>query len=116
MGLSGGVDSAVSAALLVEQGHEVTGLFLEWAMKGGFERVATGHYAQIGFTKKGKLASVFSATDSLTAGAANYLHKNNQFIRPGFSLLDIQSDDEFVFCDRVPNQNQTVKPEERMGN
>lgn len=29
MGLSGGVDSALSAALLTEQGHQVTGVFLE---------------------------------------------------------------------------------------
>lgn len=43
------------------------------------------------------------------------VYKNNQFIRPGFSLLDIQSDDELVLCDRIPNQGQTVKPAERMG-
>lgn len=43
------------------------------------------------------------------------VYKNNQFIRPGFSLLDIQSDDELVLCDRIPNRGQTVKPAERMG-
>jgi hypothetical protein len=43
------------------------------------------------------------------------VYKNNQFLRPGFSLADIKSDDEFVLCDRVPNQGQLVKPAERMG-
>lgn len=43
------------------------------------------------------------------------VYKNNKFIRPGFSLLDINGDDEFVLCDRVPNRGQTVKPGERIG-
>ena len=37
------------------------------------------------------------------------------YLRPGVSLLEIKSDDEFVLCDRIPNQNQIVKPAERMG-
>lgn len=43
------------------------------------------------------------------------VYKNNQFIRPGFSLLDIKSDAEFVLADRIPNKGQTVKAGERMG-
>jgi hypothetical protein len=43
------------------------------------------------------------------------VYKNNQFLRPGFSLADIKSDDEFVLCDRAPNKGQVVKPAERMG-
>lgn len=38
-----------------------------------------------------------------------------KYIRPGFSLLDIKSDDEFVLADRIPGLGQTVKPGERMG-
>lgn len=37
------------------------------------------------------------------------------FVRPGFSLLDIKNDDEFVLADRIPSLGQTVKVGERMG-
>ena len=43
------------------------------------------------------------------------VYRNNKYLRPGFSLLDIKSDDEFVLCDRIPNQGQLVKSGERMG-
>jgi hypothetical protein len=79
------------------------------------------------------------ATDSLALPAsANYLHTRNvrppkaapsrtslrklagnrltvKFVRPGFSLLDIKSNDEFVLCDRVPEPGQVVKPGEWIG-
>jgi len=35
--------------------------------------------------------------------------------RPGFSLMDIKSDDEFVLCDRVPTEEMVIKPAERLG-
>ena len=38
-----------------------------------------------------------------------------EWVREGFSLMDIKADNEFVLCDRMPNQGQTVKPGERMG-
>jgi len=41
--------------------------------------------------------------------------RHPKFLRPGFSLLDIKSDDEFVLADRIPGLGQTVKPGERMG-
>lgn len=37
------------------------------------------------------------------------------FVRPGFSLLDIKSDDEFVLADRIPGLGKSVKPGERLG-
>ncbi len=43
------------------------------------------------------------------------VYQQGKFLRPGFSLSDIRNDDEFVLCDRVPNQGQLVKPAERMG-
>ncbi|MEA3355161.1 MAG: ATP-grasp domain-containing protein [Patescibacteria group bacterium] len=38
-----------------------------------------------------------------------------EYVRPGFSLLDIKSEDEFVLCDRVPTEEMVLKPAERMG-
>lgn len=43
------------------------------------------------------------------------VYKKNKFLRPGFSLLDIKNDDEFVLADRIPSQGRIVKPGERMG-
>lgn len=43
------------------------------------------------------------------------VYKNNLYLRPGFSLLDIKSANEFILCDRVPNQGQAVQPGERIG-
>ncbi|MFH1280026.1 MAG: hypothetical protein ABII08_00255, partial [Candidatus Beckwithbacteria bacterium] len=36
-------------------------------------------------------------------------------VRPGFSLLDIKNEDEFILCDRVPTEEMVLKPAERMG-
>lgn len=38
-----------------------------------------------------------------------------EYLRPGFSLMDIKGDNEFVLADRVPNKGQTIKVGERMG-
>lgn len=38
-----------------------------------------------------------------------------KFLRPGFSLLDIKSEDEFVLCDRVAGEESVLKPAERLG-
>lgn len=38
-----------------------------------------------------------------------------RYLRPGFSLTDLKSDAEFVLCDRIPKQGQTVKIGERVG-
>ena len=38
-----------------------------------------------------------------------------QYVRPGFSLLDIKSEDEFVLCDRVAGEESVLKPAERLG-
>ncbi|MBU1085694.1 ATP-grasp domain-containing protein [Patescibacteria group bacterium] len=38
-----------------------------------------------------------------------------EYLRPGFSLLDIKNEDEFILCDRVPTEEMVLKPAERMG-
>ncbi|KKT83109.1 MAG: ATP-grasp domain protein [candidate division WWE3 bacterium GW2011_GWC2_44_9] len=38
-----------------------------------------------------------------------------EYLHPGFSLLDIKSDDEFVLADRIPGLGKLVKPGERLG-
>ena len=38
-----------------------------------------------------------------------------EWVRPGFSLLDLKSEDEFVLCDRVPTEEMVLKPAERLG-
>jgi hypothetical protein len=43
------------------------------------------------------------------------VYQGSKYIRAGFSLLDIQNENEWVLCDRVPNEGQLVKPGERMG-
>ncbi|MFH2061636.1 MAG: ATP-grasp domain-containing protein, partial [Candidatus Beckwithbacteria bacterium] len=40
---------------------------------------------------------------------------NLKWVRPGFSLLDIKNEDEFILCDRVPTEEMVLKPAERMG-
>ena len=36
-------------------------------------------------------------------------------MRQGFSLLDIENENEFVLCDRVPTEDMVLKPAERLG-
>lgn len=43
------------------------------------------------------------------------VYRDNKFTRPGFSLLEIKSDDEFVLADRIPSLGKSVKPGERLG-
>ena len=38
-----------------------------------------------------------------------------EWVRPGFSLLDIKNDNELVLCDRVPTEEMVLKPAERLG-
>ena len=38
-----------------------------------------------------------------------------EWVREGFSLLDIKDESEFVLCDRVPTEDMVLKPAERLG-
>ncbi len=38
-----------------------------------------------------------------------------KWLRPGFSLLDLKSSDEFILADRAPEQYMILKPAERIG-
>ncbi|KKS80143.1 MAG: ATP-grasp domain protein, partial [Candidatus Beckwithbacteria bacterium GW2011_GWA2_43_10] len=54
-----------------------------------------------------------TATKTVKAGV--YKLNANKYLRPGFSLMDIKSEDEFVLCDRVAGEESVLKPAERLG-
>lgn len=57
-----------------------------------------------------------TATKTVKAGVYKISSaRHTKFLRPGFSLLDIKSKDEFVLCDRVAGEESVLKPAERLG-
>jgi len=38
-----------------------------------------------------------------------------EYVRPGFSMMDIRNENEVVLCDRTPREDWLLKPAERMG-
>ncbi|MBU2052219.1 ATP-grasp domain-containing protein, partial [Patescibacteria group bacterium] len=56
-----------------------------------------------------------TATRVVQAGVYSFTASGAKYLRPGFSLLDINSDDEFVLADRIPTETMVIKPAERVG-
>jgi len=56
-----------------------------------------------------------TATRTVKAGVYSFAPQQIKYLRPGFSLLDITSDDEFVLADRIPAENTVIKRAERVG-
>ncbi|MDZ7586901.1 MAG: hypothetical protein U0946_04045 [Patescibacteria group bacterium] len=62
----------------------------------------------------------FSACSHLPGEASGCARKNLsacaiKYVRPGFSLMDIKGEDEFILCDRVVGEESVLKPAERLG-
>jgi len=54
-------------------------------------------------------------TKTIKAGVYKMENGKAEWIRDGFSLLDIQSEDEWVLCDKIPTEEAVLKPAERVG-
>ena len=54
-------------------------------------------------------------TKTVKAGVYQWKDKKLEWKREGCSLLDLESEDELVLCDRVPTEEMVLKPAERLG-
>jgi hypothetical protein len=43
------------------------------------------------------------------------VYRDQEWLRPGFSLLDIKDEAEYVLCDRLVGESNVLKPAERIG-
>ena len=72
-----------------------------------------------------KVKTLYSQGRLIKGFSTNDIHHSNigrdsetvkvEYLRPGFSLLDIKDENEFVLCDRVPTEQMVLKPAERLG-